>query len=145
MATHHLARQISISYTKNGRHGGFLMAAGTAEALGISKDHYGNGTRSVQVDGKGYQRRLYPGGPTVTATIRPGQRNVALGPQKGTAKSNKKLRLVKGNTHDTIYYTGIQTDAVSWLKENSNVLLSNVVIYSGRNKLLSTIGWNPAN
>lgn len=145
MATHHLARQITVNFTYNGHRGGFRMAAGTAEALGIDKSHYGNGSREVSVEAGSYQRKLYPGGPSVTATVKEGTRMVPAGPQKGAAKTNKKLRLVKGNTHDTIYYTGSQTHALAWLKENTNVLLSNVVIYSGQGKLLSTIGWNPLN
>jgi hypothetical protein len=66
-------------------------------------------------------------------------REIAIGPQKGGAKTNKKFRLVQGDTSDTIYFSGSQSRALAWLMANSNVGASSTAIYSATGKPLRVV------
>jgi len=123
MATDARAKLITIHYTLGERSHGLRMAYGTALALGINRSAIGIGYKTANTTAKnGIQRRLYPGGPSVTYNRADGQRQVAVGPGSGRARTNKKV-IVRADAGGsaTIYFSGRQADAVAWLMANTTI------------------------
>lgn len=139
MPTNPNARMVVIPWEHNGKNHAFTMALGTAKALGIDLTDGTLGVVSVPVGAKNITRQLYPGGPTVSYERSAGNRDITVGPQKGGAKTNKKFRLVQGNTSDTIYFSGSQARALAWLIANSNVGSSSTEIFSATGKRLRVV------
>jgi hypothetical protein len=123
MATDARARLITIHYTLGDNSHGLRMAYGTALALGINRSAIGIGYKTGTTTAKnGIQRRLYPGGPSVTYNRDAGERQVAVGPGSGRARTNKKM-IVRADAGGsaTIYFSGPQAAAVSWLMQNTTI------------------------
>jgi hypothetical protein len=123
MASDARAKLITIHFTQGDNSHGLRMAYGTALALGINRSAIGTGYKTVNTTAKnGIQRRLYPGGPSVTYDRADGQRKVAVGPGSGRARTNKKM-IVRADAGGsaTIYFSGRQADAVAWLMANTTI------------------------
>jgi len=123
MASEARAKLITLHFTQGGKKHGLRMAYGTALALGINQNQISIGYTTANVAAKGgIQRRLYPGGPSVTYNRAAGPRQVAVGPGSGRARTNKKLE-VRSDTGGsaTIYFSGPQAGAVAWLNANANI------------------------
>ena len=123
MASEARAKLITLHFTQGGNSYGLRMAYGTALALGIDESKIGTGYKNANVAAKsGIERRLYPGGPSVTYNRAAGTRPVAVGPGSGRARTNKKL-IVRSDSGGsaTIYFSGPQAAAVAWLNANANI------------------------
>lgn len=123
MATDPRARYVTVPYTISDRSAGLRMTLGTLTALGINPEQVGTGYKVTSVQGGSRSRRLYPGGPSVSFSIPTQNRPVAIGPGTGRARTNKKLivRDTRSDTRATIYFSGRQADAVSWLRQNATI------------------------
>jgi hypothetical protein len=123
MASDARAKLITLHFTQGEKTYGLRMAYGTALALGIDESELSTGYKTANTTAKnGIQRRLYPGGPSVTYNRAAGQRQVAVGPGSGRARTNKKV-IVRADSGGsaTIYFSGPQAAAVAWLYENTNI------------------------
>jgi hypothetical protein len=123
MATDPRAKLVTLHFTQAGKTHGIRLEYGTALALGIDESKIGIGFVNRTVQGHTTSRRLYPGGPTVQASVATRVRPVAVGPGSGKARTNKKL-IIKGNGENqtrTIYHSGPMQAAVAWLKGNANI------------------------
>jgi hypothetical protein len=117
------AKLITLHFEQGGKSYGLRMAYGTALALGIDESQIGTGYKDAPLSAKnGIERRLYPGGPSVTYNRAAGTRPVAVGPGSGRARTNKKL-IVRSDSGGsaTIYFSGPQAAAVAWLNANANI------------------------
>jgi hypothetical protein len=117
------AKLITLHFEQGEKSYGLRMAYGTALALGIDESKIGTGYKDKPLTAKnGIERRLYPGGPSVTYNRAAGTRPVAVGPGSGRARTNKKL-IVRSDTGGsaTIYFSGPQAAAVAWLNANANI------------------------